>query len=135
MQALVADTTVAAALFYHKFVTAYILCLLPGVETDGVRIFGKVQSYYGTTRAQGCGTMHIHMMVQMADMPTGQILDCLKTKCYWNECVRNVQECISASLPDCTKPIPATLMTGKAFAITRRCAILIGFKPPLHGKD
>jgi hypothetical protein len=27
------------------------------------------------------------------------------------------------------------LMTGKAFAITRRCAILIGFKPPLHGKD
>jgi len=48
-----------------------------------VGIFGKVEGYIGTVEAQGCGTLHLHIILWLCGSPTSkEMKDLLATESF-----------------------------------------------------
>jgi hypothetical protein len=63
---LVAKNPVVAAQFFNLHIKAFISALLgydPEHKDLEGGILGLVKAYYGCVEAQGCGTLHCHMLI------------------------------------------------------------------------
>jgi hypothetical protein len=69
----------ASAKFFH-FMINILLETMFGIKKtkNGVQrqagVFGIIQGYIGTVEAQGRGTLHVHMLLWLKDMPTPSLI-------------------------------------------------------------
>lgn len=84
----VADDPYAAAKFFH-FMISTILETLFQVEVTAAQVkskmgvFGCVTAYFGTVESQGRGTLHLHLLVWLKDVPSPEeITALLKTEAF-----------------------------------------------------
>ena len=63
---LIAKNPVAGARFFHFMVKCFIKHVL-GVDTDHPGIFGETSGYYGTVEQQGRLTLHLHLLLWIAN--------------------------------------------------------------------
>lgn len=63
---LTAQNPVAGARFFHIMVELFLKHVL-GVHSDEPGVFGKPSAYYGTVEQQGRLTLHIHMLLWIAN--------------------------------------------------------------------
>ncbi|KAF8809589.1 hypothetical protein BYT27DRAFT_7209910 [Phlegmacium glaucopus] len=69
----VASDPYASAKFFH-FLIETILEALFGITKRQEGIFGIVKSYVGTVEAQGCGSLHLHLLLWLDGAPTAKEL-------------------------------------------------------------
>ncbi|KIM52049.1 hypothetical protein SCLCIDRAFT_18276 [Scleroderma citrinum Foug A] len=73
----------AAAKFFHFLIQTILITLFRVEATTQLHmgIFGEVKSYFGLVKSQGKGTLHLHMLVWLRNMPLNEeIEDLLATK-------------------------------------------------------
>jgi hypothetical protein len=63
---LMANNPVAAARFFHLVVQLFIKHVL-GVDNETPGLYGKTSAYYGTVEQQGRLTLHLHMLLWIAN--------------------------------------------------------------------
>ncbi len=63
---LIANNPVAGARFFHLAVELFLKHVL-GVGSDHPGLFGKTESYYGTVEQQGRLTLHLHLLLWIAN--------------------------------------------------------------------
>lgn len=68
---LIANNPVAGARFFKVIVDTFLKHVL-GMDTDHPGLYGPVKGYYGTVEQQGRLTLHLHMLVWMANSMTPQ---------------------------------------------------------------
>ncbi|THG94143.1 hypothetical protein EW026_g7271 [Hermanssonia centrifuga] len=84
----IAGDPYGAAKFFHFTINAILETLLQVKVTKyqvkaEPGIFGKVAAYFGTVKAQGCGTLHLHMLIWLKDTPTpAELLELLKSDLF-----------------------------------------------------
>ena len=95
----------AASKFFH-FVIQTILTTLFGVEATTQRvhshmgIFGEVTGYFGLVESQGRGTLHLHLLAWLRNMPiNGQIEKLLSTEQFRQQIRNFIKENICAYVP------------------------------------
>ncbi|KAJ3520205.1 hypothetical protein NMY22_g12852 [Coprinellus aureogranulatus] len=69
--ALVLKNPVAAARFFHHIVQMFLKHVL-GVGKDGRGLYGETSAYYGTVEQQGRLTLHLHIMIWIANAMSPQ---------------------------------------------------------------
>lgn len=84
----IADDPYAAAKFFH-FMIATILETLFQVKVtsaqvkSGMGVFGRVAAYFGTVESQGRGTLHLHLLVWLKNVPSpDEITALLRTDAF-----------------------------------------------------
>ncbi|MCP4453926.1 MAG: hypothetical protein GY809_20890, partial [Planctomycetes bacterium] len=71
---IVAESPIAPVRFFYLYVELFVRVLLRFGKAEG-GIFGRVEAYYGTVEAQGCGTLHLHMLIWLVDIPSTRLHD------------------------------------------------------------
>lgn len=66
---LIAENPVASARYFNFMVELFLKHVL-GVESDHPGLFGHTTAYYGTVEQQGRLTLHLHLLLWVADMLT-----------------------------------------------------------------
>ena len=96
----IADDPYTGAKFFHFIVTA-ILETLFNVKVEGNKlkakmgVLGRVAAYYGAVESQGRGTLHLHILIWLKDVPSADELPGL----FENEDFQNrVKEYIQANI-------------------------------------
>ncbi|KAJ3503997.1 hypothetical protein NMY22_g18063 [Coprinellus aureogranulatus] len=69
--ALVLKNPVAAARFFHHIVQMFLKHVL-GIGKDGRGLYGETSAYYGTVEQQGRLTLHLHIMIWIANAMSPQ---------------------------------------------------------------
>ena len=85
----IANDLYAAAKFFH-FMIATILETLFQVKVSpfssqvksGIGVFGRVAAYFGIVDSQGRGTLHLHLLVWLKDVPSPEEIAALKTDAF-----------------------------------------------------
>ena len=101
----VADDPYAAAKFFH-FMIATILETLFQVKVtsaqvkSGLGVFGRVAAYFGTVESRGRGTLHLHLLVWLKNVPSPEeITALLKTEAFRNRILAFIQANFRAYVP------------------------------------
>ena len=89
----IADDPYAAAKFFH-FLIKTVLETLFKIEVTPYQIrsrkgiYGCVSAYFGVVESQGCGTLHLHIIIWLKNAPTSdEMLELLKSE-EFRECIR-----------------------------------------------
>lgn len=101
----VAKNPLAAAEGFH-FLMGIILETLIGVSSTGKTtkskpgVLGTVSAYFGVVEAQGRGTIHLHLIMWLADAPnTDEMVSMLDTEEFREKMKKYIQSMICADLP------------------------------------
>ena len=105
----VAGDPYSSAKYFH-FIVKCVLEILFGIKKKSngridrkEGIFGKIQSYIGTVEAQGRGTLHLHMLLWLADSPSApEMKAALKSENFREKLVTFIKGSIRASIGDMT---------------------------------
>jgi hypothetical protein len=99
----------AAALFFDFLVTAILEVLMDISITKGSKrkvvagmgVFGVVKAYFGAVESQGRGTLHLHILVWLADTPSADELNSAFTSEAFRDRVRVfIKHCFRAHVPE-----------------------------------
>lgn len=108
---LVANNPVVCAKFFHLYINTFLKTLFGfrGVAIDSdVGVLGCVVGYYGCVEAQGCGSLHCHMLVWLVgSLNLDEIkerITCLGDMTFKNNLIAFLEDSISTLIPD--DPIP-----------------------------
>jgi hypothetical protein len=71
----IADDPYAAAKFFHFMIQTILETLFQVKVTSaqvksGMGVFGRVAAYFGTVESQGRGTLHLHLLIWLKDVPS-----------------------------------------------------------------
>ena len=75
----IASNPFASAKFFH-FIINTLLEVVLGIKKTRLGVvhrpgaFGTIQTYIGTVEAQGCGTLHLHMLLWLKDAPPASVM-------------------------------------------------------------
>ena len=101
----VADDPYAAAKFFH-FMIATILETLFQVKVtcaqvkSGMGVFGRVAAYFGTVESQGRGTLHLHILIWLKNVPSPEeITALLRTDAFRERVVAFIRANFRAYIP------------------------------------
>ena len=66
---LIAKNPFIAAQFFNIYLKAFLKTVLgyDASDTNKIGVLSRVSAYYGCIEAQGCGTLHCHMLVWLKD--------------------------------------------------------------------
>ena len=84
----IADDPYAAAKFFHFMITTILETLFQVEVTQAqvknkMGVFGRVAAYFGTVESQGRGTLHLHLLIWLKDVPSPEeITALLKTETF-----------------------------------------------------
>lgn len=71
----------ASAEFFHTIICTVLKDLIgfdkgkPGHFKCKISIFGRTAAYVGSVEAQGCGTLHLHILIWLEDAPTAPVME------------------------------------------------------------
>ena len=73
----IADDPYAASKFFHFMIstileTLFQIKVTPAQVKTGIGVFGQVTAYFGTVESQGRGTLHLHMLIWLKDVPSSE---------------------------------------------------------------
>lgn len=101
----VADDPYAAAKFFH-FMIATILETLFRVKVtsaqvkSGIGVFGRVAAYFGTVESQGRGTLHLHILIWLKDVPSSEeMISLLKSEEFRQRIINFIRANFRAYVP------------------------------------
>ncbi len=103
----IAEDLFSSAKYFH-FIVKCVLEILFGITKKSSGridrkkgVFGKVQSYVGTVKAQGRGTLHLHMLLWLKDAPSAtEMKTALKSEKFREKVVAFIKGTIQASIGD-----------------------------------
>jgi hypothetical protein len=84
----IADDPYAAAKFFHFMITTILETLFQVKVTSaqvksGMGVFGRVAAYFGTVESQGRGTLHLHLLIWLKNVPSpDEITALLRTDAF-----------------------------------------------------
>ena len=112
----------ASAKFFH-FMINTILDVIFGIKKGAKQIlrrpgaFGTVQAYIGTVKAQGRGTLHLHMLIWLKDAPVASVMRAaLKTAKFRDRVAAFIKSTIHADIDG--KNTNAVLQMPKTTAVS-----------------
>ena len=83
-------------------------------------IFGTVNCYIGTVEAQGCGTLHLHMLVWLQDAPSSQTMKIvLQSEAFRRKIRDYIRNVIHANIKELDDEAVENLPKGKEVSYSR----------------
>lgn len=101
----IAANPYTATQFFH-FMCDAILEALFGIKTTAMAthsqmgVLGRIQAYFGMVESQGCGTLHLHLLLWLAHAPSSdELIALLKTEKCRAKVVESLDATIRGHLP------------------------------------
>lgn len=101
----IADNPYATAKFFHFMITTILETLFqikvtPAQVKSSIRVFGWVTTYFGTVESQGRGTLHLHILIWLKDVPSSEeMISLLKSEEFRQRIVQFIQKNFRAYIP------------------------------------
>jgi len=101
----IASDPYAAVKFFHFLIctilkTLFGICTIDYAVYNQIGIFGRVSGYFGTMESQGRRTLHLHLLVWLINIPTGEEMkELLKSREFQKKVRRFIQENLCAYMP------------------------------------
>ena len=101
----IADDPYAAAKFFHFMIstileTLFQIKVTPAQVKTGVGVFGGVTAYFGTVESQGRGTLHLHILIWLKDVPSSEeMISLLKSEEFRQRIIHFIRDNFRAYVP------------------------------------